>query len=651
MEEQLRMKRFAKYLQEEWEEFEENVEITPSLIFLSHQTYDYFSIINSDSTLNYEYFTLYYFLLFKLRSTIDPKLFQQLLHTTNSEVMMKYCVNMDLETSRIISSSFSSFSTQNLSVVLLIYFIHKLYDENQISFISNFKIQMKNCLFSEQLNNNNKNNNKNTQYKSVWDIDSDDSFESYLLNTYSSYSPNPSLYFIYFQLVSNFYSHYSPINYENNNNNNNIDIDNDDNIIDDNDYEKKKKEDFLVDVIKCLTYHLYCLINYRNSPYPLPLPFNIYNYNNKMIEKEEIEKIKIELNKTKEKNEFFFFGKSILQFFKKKENIKILMEIGLEEYLSKNCDLYYVSNNFNLLKFLLMEYNICFHSDQWLSLPAQFACEFQSIELLKYLIHRYRSTDNYSLLKPFFILLLNLSTKKGNLNMVKYLIEEEKFDYQRENIFRNEASINTPLIQLDEEEDTEFTSLLSIAAFYGHRNLVEYFLSIPYFRMIHFSEKHSLFFQKDFADINSPVINAVKNNHFHMGLYLMDQNISIIPSRKQHFTLIYQLFSREANIKLIIQFLSRISEINFVPFFNFLSYIGVEIDLVRFVLDRWEISRINLEKIARNTRKMKDSSCYSFRIYRDFCLLLWERFPFLLPLLLPNYRQEWISHFSTLVPR
>ena len=316
-------------------------------------------------------------------------------------------------------------------------------------------------------------------------------------------------------------------------------------------------------------------------------------------------------------NQIGYIGQS----FKKEENIKRLMELGYDKIgiHYRRIFLSQFTHNINIVKLLIEEYQIPYDLEDnkfTLLLPLYYSCLFENIKVICYLLNLYKRDGKISQLKEKHLFnLLSACCENGNLDILKYLIEE--FDYIPSELeMKEEFTSSLPLSPFASifNPVKKEPSLASIAARHNQREVLNYLLE-----NLAILSKHSV---KEIclevnvkSKLDSLVISALQGNHYHLALELLDKKISIIPGPTQPSFISCILLCKDLN--LIAKIFSKIDDINLHFLFRDL-FLHDSFTVFVLLLDKYEekipdyvinqlipLSIINRSAVGMNLHRVK----------------------------------------------
>ena len=347
--------------------------------------------------------------------------------------------------------------------------------------------------------------------------------------------------------------------------------------------------------------------------------------------------------------------------FKKKKNIRKLMKIGYLSFLLKSpgsfCKLC-INNNIKILKQVIEEFHCPYDyldTNSILSIPPIIAaCRHGNFNAVKYLIEKYQMDGKME--KVFYFYrkeMLIECSKFDHLKLLKYLIEEQKFDYT----VRLEDELMTKKLKL-EGEGKEHTfsfsgnldyyyqsTLLSIAVINGRKKIIDYLLSLNYYQRLFSTIEFRLIKIKSECKLDSPVICAMGNQHYDIALQLMNEKITIYQEKTQN-PFIHHLVRINDQI-LFEKFLSLFKKIDeeYLLEISFLS-IFAKLEIFQFILNRFQFSSDFL--LERFPQKMFSLDDFLSLQFKKVCFYF-EKFPIVVDQFNSKFVSNWRSSFNWVI--
>ena len=388
------------------------------------------------------------------------------------------------------------------------------------------------------------------------------------------------------------------------------------------------------------------------------------------ISKEEKKKIKNEerikngnLIFDEHKRNFYFTKNSFqIKFFKKEKNIKKLMEkLGYKIYLLKfSEDFFYTTKNLKIFRLLINNYQMNFdHFDRGTN-AILIASKYGNIEVVSYLLSLYRNDPNIekrNKLNYYFYgkVMLRECIKNGKIDLFKYLIEVEKFNYKED----EKAIEKINFRDFYQQEKCPSYSLFCIAAQFGRENFLDYLLEVDqnYFYFIHQSRDQFGDIKRKFIkettnenkfQFRSPVLSAIFNSHFDIALKLLQKNFSIESEKNDNhfFSLLVEKSSGDQNI--ILKFLKEIDwiDLQLVLKYSFNSFNGKNI--FKYFVDHYQEYENNNndlinDKIPFNLLNGKN---YLTKIQNEMICYYFDHFPMAQLNYFHIYRGLWLNSIS-----
>ena len=336
------------------------------------------------------------------------------------------------------------------------------------------------------------------------------------------------------------------------------------------------------------------------------------------------------------------------------------------------------NNNLELMKLIIEKYNFPYDfsdkenildemNDSIIHNPIIESCRQGNISLVRYLIGKYQTDNLFDLIIYFYRKpMLVECSKNGHLNLLKYLIEEEKFNYRilsDDQLINKKYQLKSFSIQKNYEYQSRVT-LISIAAKYGKKEIIDYLLSLEYFqdifraanfRLINFDKLNESGEMKnreegergrERKELFSPVVCAMEGNHFDIALSLIiNQNFTIVHHPRQ--TSFISSLVKIADLNLFEKFLCLFQEIDQNYLLEFCFHANTDEKLFNFVLNRFEFSELSLKYyLPLSFFNSNGRTNFNRNSRKKFCIYL-EKVPTIEKDFKDQFLYSWTASFSS----